>query len=242
MMTRIACVTLTVAILGASGSALGTDIQFTSLDKDAQGKGNKGVFFRPVDDLGNDAAFVLTARSGLDQSNPFDPWATADVGTVYIDDHGAGVQGPNSSVCGGYGSKGISGKGPRGDEELIYTFDAPIPVASIILELIDIDFRKDDPVLFFSGIGSADFEYTILDAEIAGAFTSTGRKSGDVNFGLLSSLPTGYMVDSFKVRETGDHIEVNHLTSAVPEPGTLGLLLVGAVMVLRRRDERTARS
>ena len=76
---------------------------FVTLDKDGQGKGNKGTNFRPVDAMGDLANFELTARSSVDTLQPSVADAPGPFGTVFVDDDGTGVQ--NASPADQRGSR-----------------------------------------------------------------------------------------------------------------------------------------
>ncbi|MCZ6697699.1 MAG: hypothetical protein O7D94_02070, partial [Planctomycetota bacterium] len=211
--------TLCAAVLcfGITGYAVAQETTF--LDEASQGEGNKGTSFRPVDSTGAPAFFELTARAIIDPGDPFNPDALGPTGTVFVDttDKGTGVQ----NIAGG-GSKGISGGGPNQDEELIFTFDGPIPASSVILDLNEIEFEgidnKDDPVLFLSVAGSGIFGLTVQETEIENAFTSTGDKRGRIDFALLASLTAGLQIDAFKIREIKGHITVTKIVNAVVPP------------------------
>lgn len=218
----------------------------TYLDKNRQGEGNKGLSYRPLDEYANPAYFTMTARSSIDMGNPFDSDASGSLGTVYIDDHGAGVQSESKE-----GSKGISGKGKHGNEELIFTFDGPVAVSDIILGIIDIEFgttchdgddddhkdEKDNPVIFLSEAGSNIFAYTILEDEIENAFSYNDHSDdkGIVDFSLFTSLSNDLMIDSFIIRETNDHIEVNMIGNPIPSPASLCLFGIGSFCIYSRR-------
>lgn len=153
-----------------------------------------------------DATFVMTARSQVNSSQPTNPDASGSSGNVWIDGNGTGVK---TSRCGG--SRGISGGGGDQNEELIFTFDNPVSADSVVLYLNKIDFSKDTPVIFISSSSESGFDYTILEAEIQGAFTSTETERGKVSFSGFASLPPGLDIDKFKIREVDDHIFVNKL-------------------------------
>ncbi|MFQ5425244.1 MAG: hypothetical protein ACE5F9_14865, partial [Phycisphaerae bacterium] len=192
----------------------------TVLDAAHQGEGNKGVSFRPTDTTGGDAFFVLTARTRIDPSDPFGPDAVGETGTVRVDKNakGTGVQDIN-----GGGSKGISGGGGHQNEELIFTFDAPVPAASILLDLTGVDFSErsddDDPVIFISSSGSTTFDHTIFESEIQSAFTSTGSHTGRVDFAQFTSLPVDLAITAFKLRETHGHLAVIQIVNALGVTG-----------------------
>ena len=235
-MERISILMLLLLVLGtprADATLVGV-----FLTKDAQGEGNKGVLFRPVDDFGAPAIFELTAHSYVDETAPLNPDAPFEIGTVYIANDGAGVQ-----TITGNGSKEISGGGGHQNEDLIFTFDNPISIDYIILGLVKVDlegsgmgFKKDDPILFLSSAANPGvFEYTVLEQEIAVNFTMTGKNKGLVNFSTLNStIPDHLVIDMFKIRETEGHIMVNLIT--VPEPATVILLGLSSLsLILRRR-------
>lgn len=110
--------------------------------------------------------------------------------------------------------------------------------------LKDIDFGtgtgdKDDPIIFLSVAGTGTYGITIQTSEIIGAFTSTGGKEGTVDFGGFTSLPGHTQITAFKVRETNDHIALSGVADGViPEPGTLGLLVIGSSLVMLKRKLR----
>ena len=180
---------LAAMVLATLVIAQKAEASLVPLDKPTQGEGNKGASFRPADGMGGLAGFVMTARSSIDETQPLVAAASGLSGTTIIDkDKGAGVQTASAS-----GSKGISGGGAHKDEEMIFTYDTAIPLNSIVLSLNDIEFGsgsldKDDPIIFLSVAGSGSFGATIVEAEVFAAFTSTGSKMGEVDFGLFTSL------------------------------------------------------
>ncbi|MFH1748552.1 MAG: hypothetical protein ABIG44_16075 [Planctomycetota bacterium] len=221
---------LLVLSLGAFASL--TDGAEVYLDADHQGRGNKGEMFCPVDALRVPAGFVLTARYADHWSTSRDRAAEYQVGTVYIGD-GAGVQSLD-----GRGSGFISGNGQYQYEELVITFDQPMPLAEIELGLGDVRFGNgrgngDKPVIFLSGANDPGiYEYSILDSEIKDSFTALGTHEGLVNFAKFSTPPVDLLVDSFVVRETSQHITVK---SFIPESPTLLLIVGGLVGAFWRR-------
>ena len=64
-------------------------------------------------------------------------------------------------------------------------------------------------MIFISSSSSPGYDYPILWIDIEGAFTITGPQSGLVDFDLFRALPTGLLIDRFKVRETGGHLFVD---------------------------------
>ncbi len=234
-MKPITLCALTVALLACASVANAGSINVL-LDEEHQVKGNKGVEFRPVDLAGDLAGFLMTARSSIDADSPFDPDASGLVGTVYIDKDGAGTQTASAS-----GSKGISGGGGHKDEELVFSFDVVALASSIELGLIKFKpggglGHKDDPVLFLN-ISGMDQTVTLDETEYLSAFISTGRDTGIIDFGLLG-FGSDSLIESFAVRETGSHIEVNALSYTVvplPAPLMLGLAGLAGIGFVRRR-------
>jgi hypothetical protein len=201
------------------------------LTESGQGKGNKGLTFRPSDGMGGFANFTITARSSIDNTQPLDPNAAGFPGTVYIDAKGAGTQTSSKE-----GSTGISGGGGHKDEELIFTYDAPVNLSSIVLTLADIEFGngmgdKDDPIIYLSLAGSGQFGVRVDENDILAAFKLNGDRKGDVDFSSFSSLAGQNAIDAFNIRETNGHIFVTGLseTTHAPEPGTM--LMVGSGLI-----------
>jgi len=212
------------------------------LDKDAQGRGNKGILFRPIDEFEVPAIFELTARTMVDESEPCNPDASSAIGTIYIDKSGAGVQ-----TIDGNGSTRISGKGEHQNEDLTFTFDSPICADYISLGLTKVDldsnglgFKRNAPVLFLSDAANPGvFEYTVLEQQLAEHFTRTGKKKGFVDFSLLdAAIPDNLTIDSFTIRETDGHLAVDLITIAIPEPITVFLFGLGGLPLLRKFRNR----
>lgn len=177
-------------------------VDFTSAGQGASD--NVGFEYQPVDVNGNLVALLLTARSSIDTSFPFDPFAPGSLGTIFVDNMGTGVQ--NES---GGGSKEISGSGPNGDEELILIFDIAVPRDYLALGLKKYDpgnglGDKDDPAIFvFLTDGTyATFDETHIETD------------GDGMTGTLflnKLLPEDAMVAQIIVRETNKHMLVGSL-------------------------------
>lgn len=236
--SKLAAASLFSCALVLSASTAFADM--INLDKATQGGGNKGASYRPVDEFGQDVNFYMTARTAIDDSQPFVADAAGSVGTVVIEgghgDKGAGVQ----NAAGG-GSKGISGKHGDKDEELIFWYDQAVTLDSLSIMLRDIDFGngggdKDDPVIFLSVAGTGSFGVTVQETEISNAFASAGDKRGTVDFGSFG-LAGDTAITAFKIRATNDHFSVTGAATGtpIPEPGTLGLFIVGGVGMLTRK-------
>jgi len=219
------------AVLVFTAAAQATFVT-VDLTKDSQGKGNKGTSFRPVDDSGNDAPFVISAWSMLDPAQPENPAAPSfddGLGTVYVGKDGVGVK-----TNGEAGSKGISGISSHKNEELIFEFDNPMPLGDLSLGIANTDYNEnegnfgnDNPVLFLSAsITTGVFEYTVTEHELAAHFQKEDPKGnhgfillGDLNDG---SIPDNLTIGAFKFRETAGHTVVSKI--AIPEPATICLL------------------
>ncbi len=215
------------------------------LDGDHQGgNGNKGQMFRPVDEFGELANFVMTAKSSIDADSALNPNAQGDVGTVYIykEDKGAGVQDID-----GKGSKGISGGGGDKDEALFFNFDNPVLASSIQLTLGDFEpgkglCDKDDAILFIDVLGVMNPIVRILEqGDWLSAVMFTDKKMAVVDFGKLD-LGAGAMITSFGIRETNYHIGVTAMANGgggtvvpLPAPVALGLVGLLGVGAARRR-------
>ncbi|MDP6633741.1 MAG: PEP-CTERM sorting domain-containing protein [Phycisphaerae bacterium] len=225
------------------------------LDKATQGEGNKGASFRPWTDASRTQTvdFVMTARTGIDETNPLVADATGLAGTVYIDKDGKGgkPRGTGVQTASGGGSKGISGGGGDRDEELIFTYDQPVYISGVTIRLGDIEFGapgvvdKDDPVIFLQTVGSPTFNVTLTESDIFAAFSyigDPGNKYGEVDFNSFitsAGLNQNAGLIAFSVRETNGHLYVNGVSSGggnvVPEPATLAVLACGGMVLVRRR-------
>ncbi len=224
--------------LGIAGLATASaSADLVPLTEDVQGKGNMGTSFRPVTVGGLPADFVLTARSMIDDSMMFDPFAPGSVGTIYIDrdDRGAGVQTLSTS-----GSKGISGGGGHKDEEILVSFDAPALASTIELEINELEFGngagdKDDPVLFVA-LASGGSPLVFMEDAIMDAFTFSSSKRGILDLGAILGLDPAAGVLSVAVRETNGHIYLSGVSgSPIPAPGALAVVGMGLGVVARRR-------
>jgi hypothetical protein len=234
-----------MAVAVTLGQPMVASAAITELTSSAQGKGTKGFSWTPLDTDGNPANFTITARSHIAYWKPFEADAWGHSGTIYVDkdDKGIGVQ---NYLYGG--SAGISGGGKDKDEELIFTFNAPTALDSVFLEINELEFGnglndKDDPVLFVSQAGSGVFN-TITEVDILNnsAFTFTAGKRGTLNFGALYPLLGYTEIDTFKIRETRDHIYVTGLSGTspvpVPAPGAFMLSCLGTAVVAFARNRR----
>lgn len=192
------------AVLVCAGVA-NAGLIFVDFTSESQGvKGNVGFEYRPVTVNGLSAGLVLTSRSLIDKSLPFDPSAPGPVGTVYIDNEGTGVQ---NEFAGG--SKEISGTGPNGDEELILTFDNAVPRDNLVLGLTKYDpgngfLDNDDPVIFvfFTDGSHVTFDETHIE-------TDRGGMTGTLFLNEL--LPEDAIVAQIIVRETNKHTLIGSL-------------------------------
>ena len=280
-------VTLSFIALAVAGMLLieSAAASITTIDFTAAAQGgpeSKGTSWNP-----SGADFTVTARWGLNDTdltgagtydasrNPGggldefgDPLTGPTDGLVYQDVDGLGVwankyksgkakKGEPVTYELDPGSDGISGGGPHGKEELIFTFDAPALLDSISVGLIDIKVEgkvptewKDDPLFFITG--SAGSEIAISEATLFSIFTSTGTDMGYVDFSALSLFSDpSETVDYFRTRNLEDHYEVSFLSydfpeptspvggdaTATPEPGSMLVwMALGAVGVALKRS------
>ena len=256
------------ALLVCAQVALATSVY---LDKDALGKGDKGEAFRP-----SGADFVMTAKWGLnadgvtykyDKGELLNPYGTP--GLVYVDDDGTGVWADSYKYVedkkhpgeGEWvldpGSNGISGGGPHGQEQLIFTFDSAVFLNSLIVGLVDFEFGKgigdkDDPI-FFLLLNDSSF-VGVNETLLKPAFIDTGDKTGYVDLSQLTvpGLAGNPLIDVLTIHNAKDHYEVNSLAyeiappvpidpvdPVVPEPVTLFATFAGMCAIagyLRRRN------
>jgi len=247
------------AALGAmSMSAAGAQSAMVNINQDIYDEGNYGTSLRPWTDATKTslANFVITARTGIDEDSPFDASAAGDVGTIYIDDHGSDKwKGLGVQTLDGGGSKGISGKGGDQNEELIFTYDSAVRLDSISVLLGDIDFGdglddKDDPVVFLKTAGSGVFNFSINELSMGSAFSHVGDpsdKNGMLDFSAfaaLAGLEVDTGIDAFAIRESNYHTYVAGVSSGspsnavVPEPASLGMLVVLGGMLMQRPRKR----
>lgn len=166
--------------------------------------------YRPETQSGVLAPFAVTARTKVLSSQPFVPDAPGEVGVVQRHKDGLGVNRPSCNT-----SPLISGTGSQKDEELIFTWDAPVPAASLVFEFNKVSFSNDDPVVFLSSADAAGFDHTVLEAEIQAAYVSTGYQKGNIFFSSFASLPAGLMVNVVKVRETNSQFFVSAVSTLV---------------------------
>ncbi len=117
---------------------------------------------RPLTTAGTPASFVMTARTMIDTGAPTDPDAAGTAGSVKISDDGAGVK---TASCGG--SKAISGKGGHQDEELIFTFDAPVSASCVRVGLDGVHFHDSSSSIQFAPTPKADAGADLTVHELA---------------------------------------------------------------------------
>ena len=186
----LACIAVAGAPLCAHAA-----IEVVILDEASQGSGICASTFFPVTTLGLPASFTMTSQTGIDDTAPLDPDAIGSSGMVVLDAIGSGAQKFNCT-----GATDISGSDSNKDEELAFWLDGPVHADTIVVSLSGIDFSVDDPVIFISSSSSAGFDYTITEAEIQGAFLSTGTATGDFAFWAFTSLRAVLLIFSFMVR------------------------------------------
>ncbi len=247
---------LGAALFVCAQAALATSVT-VGLDKATQGKGNKGTDFRPS--IGADFAdFVMTAKWGLiADGQTYDDGQNPDQtpGLVYVDDAGTGVWATDWKTGGRHdgdfdpGSKPISGGGPHGQEQLIFTFDSPVSLNSLTVGLVQFKFSDDDPIFFL--LLSDNSFITVNETALLPAFTATGGSKSEAGYVDLSKLTvpaSNPLISALTVHNADKHFEVNSLTyemsldepiPAVPEPLTLFATLAGIGAIagyVRRRN------
>jgi hypothetical protein len=128
-----------------------------------------------------------------------------------------------------HGSDAISGGGPHGKEELIFTFDNSVLLDSVSVGFIMLNPDgktptewKDDPALYITG--SYGTEVEISEATLFGILG--GVDSGVLNFSDLTLFSNpNETVDYFRVRNLEEHFEVSSLSYAIPDGGSMLALL-----------------
>ncbi|MDP1834994.1 MAG: PEP-CTERM sorting domain-containing protein [Chlamydiales bacterium] len=216
-------VALAIAIFGFSASA-----SAASLKAPPQTVGNKGFLFFPVG-----ANFQLTARTQVNTADRFNANALGTGGTVWIDALGAGVQ---SAI--GMGSKSMQGSPPDGDEELIATFNSPVDLTSIKIDLNNVNLSKgldfgDDPFLYIQHASNPSLWDVFNETTWGAAFSMIGPTTGQLNLALLGL--SNFDVSAIKIRETHELLYMSAVDGsaavAVPEPATMLLMLSGLTLV-----------
>ncbi len=181
------------AAFTSSTTCLGTEISLQSSTVQCSPQ------IRPSDTGGAGAPFVISARTKIAESAPLNPNAAGEAGSVYLSSIGAGVK---TSAC--LGDASVSGIGTERDEELIFTFDSPVQHEAITLVLTDFAFTIDDPVVFAAAAGAGSYNYILPESDIQAAFTPITTAVGRLYFGDLPPLPSGLLLDGFKIRETNE--------------------------------------
>lgn len=193
---------------------------------------------------------TVTARSIIsnDDSQKFVLNAAGQTGTIYLDSNsntylgGLGVQ--NAAAA---GSNGISGGGPNGNEELIFSYATGVYLGTASIIINELEYGngvddKDDPYLWIdtsAGLFSVN-EATLLSASTFG-IGADAAKSATVSFASMAtalSINPNVTLNSFTLRETRDHIFVNGLNGGtlIPEPSSMSLIALTAFgLAVRRR-------
>ena len=226
----VVAVMLALTTVGSARAGTLTTVYF---DGDHQGgSGNYGELFTPFDDVGLLAALTVTARTAIAPLDPFDPYAAGLPGTIYLASSGAGVQDQA-----GNGSSQISGLKEDGIEELILTFNVPVPVDSLRLTLKRYQAGSgldsyDDPLVFVSLTDGSMITFSELNGIVEGP-----DQTGTLDLGsLLDPMAT---VQSITVRELRRHVRLDSITFVnVPAPGSI--VLLGLAGFLSRRTRRRA--
>ncbi len=227
---RSVVVVLALTAVGSARAGTLTTVYFDGAHQG--GNGNYGELFTPSDDAGLLAWLTVTARTAIAPLDPFDLYATGLPGTVYLGGSGGGVQDQA-----GLGSTQVSGLAEDAIEELILTFDVPVPVDSLQLTLKQykpgngLDSYDDTLVFVLLTDGNV-----LTFSELNGIVEGTGQTGTLDLASLLDPLAT---VQSIVVREIRRHVALDSLTFVnVPAPGSI--VLLGLAGFLSSRTRRRA--
>jgi len=123
-----------------------------------------------------------------------------------------------------------------GDENFRMQLNSGVTFGAIGFDFISNQFGN--PIISLFGVGGVSL----------GSFNITTAKNANVYFGATSDIPISYVqttVDRGFIQDTAyDNVSVRSLAvlSAVPEPATWGLMLIGFAMVgIAMRKRRTVR-
>jgi hypothetical protein len=210
---------------------------------------------------------TITARTRIDPSQPYVLGAPGQVGTIFHEKSNDSWKGGLGVQDFGSGSKGISGGGPRANEELIFTYNQGGAIAGTIsLLLNDIEFGskaitngvanldKSDPVMWITlDFGQTLFvnEMTLFNAVVPnpdrGTTTVLGMSGQTISrdnsylldFSNIAGLDLNATVTSFTIRETNGHTFVKAFNAGVvPEPSAAALALAGSGFLFTLRRSR----
>ena len=163
----------------------------------------------------------------------------SDEGTIYLDRHyGLGVQ-----TLSGCGSTGISGRGSDQDEALIFDFTEGASASFLQVGLSQYRANKDEPIITAILSSGGELSFSESSANWVIAVTNLGHSRITVDVGLLlggEGIGQYEAVSRLYVRESADHVYVRSLgyesaPEPVPEPATIGLLVLGSVVLFRGR-------
>jgi len=248
------------ALSGSITSADAQDIGSTNFNNIASG--NLGTSLSLFD-----GAVTVTARTRIDPSSPYDYSPQGIEGTIFHEKSSDPLKGGLGVQDAGSGSKGISGGGPRQNEQLVFTYHQGGALAGAIgVQLNAVEFgskaitngfanlEKSDPLMWIEYDFGQIFvvnEYSLFNAATPLGKTKTGTILGDTNrtfseslsyqidFANIAGLNQNATVTSFTIRETSGHTFVKAFNAGVvPEPSGAALIMAGYGFLMMFRRRR----
>lgn len=157
----------------------------------------------------------------------------------------------SKEVSGGTGESAYETGSPNGpphvDEEAIFTFAAGMsPIADSVIVTLSRFEATDKIWLEVKYLGDGSYSNTFLGTS-SPALTNPGDSVWNLDFGALG-LPSTEVVESFTIRAvdddpahpsgTAEHFLITGFEANIPEPASLGLLMLGALGLGLRRSSR----
>jgi cysteine-rich repeat protein len=149
-----------------------------------------GPAARPLTTEGAEQRLQITARTGVSRTNPNDPIAPGNPGTVKPANAGLGV---GTATC--TGNPCATAMGANTSEELTLAFDVPLRADTLVLGINGL--AASEVTLFVSSVAAAGFDFTVTAAQVD---TVTVGDGSEIHFDVLTQLPPDLMVDQVRVR------------------------------------------
>ncbi|MEK6677300.1 MAG: hypothetical protein AABZ47_16820 [Planctomycetota bacterium] len=151
---------------------------------------------RPILTDGGLAPYVISARTRVDDSAPNDAGAGGNFGLASVLSVGVGVK--RFPHC--TGASGIDGNGFDQEEEVIITFDSPVPAANVVFELGNYVPNGNSAVVFLHGstVPSSVHVIPALELEKHSVFDPFGILA--VDLGLFENLPDDLFISAVRIR------------------------------------------